>query len=65
MQTLRDRNKYQYEEIPNGARVRITTSEPEALRAIHEFLAYQAREHRALGPVRILGFVQGGVGCLQ
>jgi len=49
MQTLRDRIKYQYEEIPNGARVRITTSDPEALHAIHEFLAYQVREHRTVG----------------
>lgn len=46
MRTLRDRIKYQYEEVPNGATVRITTADPEALNAIHEFLSYQVREHR-------------------
>ena len=28
-----------------GGKVRISTSNPEALKAIHEFLAYQASEH--------------------
>ena len=46
MRRLRDRIKYQYEEFPNGARVRITTADPEALHAIHEFLSYQVKEHR-------------------
>ena len=46
MRTLRDRIKYQYEEVPNGARVRITTADPEALHAIHQFLSYQVGEHR-------------------
>lgn len=46
MRTLRDRIKYQYEEVPNGARVRITTNDVEALHAIHEFLSYQVGEHR-------------------
>lgn len=46
MQTLRDRIKYQYEEVPNGARVHITTADPEALIAIHRFLFYQVKEHR-------------------
>jgi TusA-related sulfurtransferase len=46
MRTLRDRIKYEYEEVPNGARVRITTTDAEALHAIDEFLSYQVGEHR-------------------
>ena len=40
---------YAAADTPLGAFVRITTRDPEALRAVHEFLAYQQREHRA-GP---------------
>lgn len=45
MQRLRAGIKYDYEEVENGARVRMITTDPHALRAIHEFLNYQAREH--------------------
>ncbi len=37
---------YHYEEIERGARVRITTTEPEALQAIHAFLRYQISDHQ-------------------
>ncbi len=38
-----------YEQIdrPRGGEVRIRTNDPEAVAAIHEFLAFQRREHRA------------------
>lgn len=36
---------YTYEELENGARVRIKTSNPEALAAIHEFLRFQITDH--------------------
>jgi len=46
MQKLKDKIAYTYEELPGGARVRITTGDPKALAAVHEFLAYQIKEHR-------------------
>jgi len=36
---------YKYEDTPRGGAVRITTSDEAALKAVHEFLAYQGREH--------------------
>jgi hypothetical protein len=38
---------YVYEERPRGGIVRITTADGEALRAVHDFLEYQIREHHA------------------
>jgi len=46
MQKLKDKIAYTYEELPTGARVKITTGAPEALVAVHRFLAYQINEHR-------------------
>lgn len=45
MQRLKKSIRYRYEELPNGARVRITTANSDALDAVHEFLQYQKREH--------------------
>ena len=39
--------RYQYRPLPQGGEVRITTGDPEALRAVHEFLAFQREDHRA------------------
>ena len=47
MERLTSAIRYKYEDTPRGGMVRITTSSPEALQAIHEFLDYQAREHRS------------------
>jgi len=38
--------KYQFEEIENGARVRLSTSDAHALAAIHEFLRFQIQDHQ-------------------
>ena len=38
---------YRVAPLPRGGEVRITTSDPEALAAVHEFLAFQRGEHRA------------------
>jgi hypothetical protein len=46
MQKLKDKIAYTYEEMPGGARVRITTGDPNALAAVHKFLGYQIKEHR-------------------
>lgn len=33
--------------LPRGAQLRIRTTDPQAIRAIHEFLAFQRHDHRA------------------
>jgi len=37
---------YIIEDLPSGGAIRIRTSDPEALRAIHSFIAFQIAEHR-------------------
>jgi hypothetical protein len=46
LQKLRSETTYTYEEIENGARVRIKTANPEALSAVHEFLRFQIADHQ-------------------
>jgi hypothetical protein len=38
---------YVVTDLPRGAAIRITTHDPEAVRAVHEFLAFQRSDHRA------------------
>ena len=40
---------YEARDLPRGAEVRITTRDPEALRAVHAFIAFQRGDHRAGG----------------
>ena len=40
---------YEARDLPRGAELRIRTKDPEALRAIHDFMAYQRSEHHAGG----------------
>jgi hypothetical protein len=42
---------YRYEETERGARVRITTTDSEALKAVHEFLRDQIQDHRTGDPL--------------
>ena len=51
MQRLHDAIVYKYEEMPHGARVRMTTKSQEAVDAIHEFLRFQIVEHRTGDPL--------------
>lgn len=46
MRTLRAVIQYSYRELPRGGEVRITTSNPRAVQAIHQFLAFQRSDHR-------------------
>ena len=46
MASRKDKIKYEYAEIENGARVRITTTDAAALDALHRFLKFQIEEHR-------------------
>ena len=41
---------YRARPLPRGGEVRITTTDPDAVAAVHEFLAFQRREHRAPTP---------------
>jgi hypothetical protein len=47
MLAKRDVIVYRMQPLPRGGEVRITSSDPEAVAAVHDFLAYQRREHRA------------------
>lgn len=38
---------YEARDLPGGAEVRIRTTDPDAVAAIHEFLAFQRGDHRA------------------
>jgi hypothetical protein len=46
MEELKSEIKYNFEEIDRGAAVRISTTNPTALRAIHDFLRFQIKEHK-------------------
>ena len=46
MQELKGEIEYNYEEIDRGAAVRISTKNPVALKAIHDFLRFQIKEHK-------------------
>jgi len=45
MAELRSAIEYEYDDTDGGGRVRIRSSNAEAIRAVHEFLRYQIREH--------------------
>ena len=47
MQELKGEIKYNFEEIDRGAAVRISTKNPVALKAIHDFLRFQIKEHKS------------------
>ena len=44
---------YAYQEIPNGGRVIISTTDLAARKAVHDFLKYQIREHATGDPVAV------------
>lgn len=46
MKELRGEIHYEFSEIESGGRVRITTKNPRALEAVHQFLRFQIREHK-------------------
>jgi hypothetical protein len=43
------RIRYVMEPLPRGGQVRIVTRDATALKAVHEFLAFQRKDHRAAG----------------
>jgi hypothetical protein len=46
MQRLKAEIKYEFEEMECGARVLISTRNAEAIKAIHEFLRFQIKDHQ-------------------
>lgn len=49
MAARRGRIRYSVALLPRGAQLRIHSNDPIAIGAIHEFLAFQRRDHRAAG----------------
>ena len=49
MAARRDVIRYVYRPLPEGAEVRLYTTDPEAVRAVHAFMAFQRTDHRAGG----------------
>jgi hypothetical protein len=45
MKRLREQIEYRLEDLPNGARVRISSHNPKAVAAIHDFLRFQIQDH--------------------
>jgi hypothetical protein len=46
MKQLRAQIQYKLENTANGARIRITTKDAEALQAVHTFLRFQIKDHQ-------------------
>ncbi len=46
MQRLKADIRFTFEELPQGGRVLINTTNHQALDAIHEFIRFQIREHQ-------------------
>ena len=53
MTRLKDQIHYKYEEIENGGRVKISSDNSEAVKAVHEFLKFQIREHKTGDPLEL------------
>jgi hypothetical protein len=50
MKSKRASITYAFESMPSGGRVRITTTDTEALKAVHQFLSFQIDDHRTGDP---------------
>jgi hypothetical protein len=53
MERLKDKINYSFRETPNGGKVVIATSDPDALVAIHKFLRFQIAEHQTHDPTTV------------
>ena len=47
--------RYRYEDIAGGGRVSLSTADPDALDAIHDFLRFQIVEHETGDPIDVAG----------
>jgi hypothetical protein len=53
MAKLRGQIRYFYSDTPGGARIQISTTNPEALQAIHAFLRFQISDHHTGDPTEV------------
>jgi hypothetical protein len=53
MKKLRNQIQYRVEDVPTGARVRVSSSNPKAVAAIHDFLRFQIQDHQTGDPLTI------------
>ena len=53
MKRLQKQIRYSFEEMPNGGRVAISSSDKDALAAIHDFLRFQIQEHKTGDSVEV------------
>ncbi|MEX2048543.1 MAG: hypothetical protein WEB90_03100, partial [Gemmatimonadota bacterium] len=49
MAARREHIEYRYQDLPRGGELRMVTTDPQALEAIREFMAFQRSDHRAGG----------------
>jgi hypothetical protein len=54
MKAKRDAITYTYGETKRGGQVRIKTTDPDALKAVHEFLVFQIQDHRTGDPKTVI-----------
>lgn len=53
LKRLQDKIKYFFVKTPTGGRVAITTTDPDAIEAIHSFLKMQIKEHKTGDPTEL------------
>ena len=53
MKELKQSIKYEFGENERGAQIRISTSDPNALKAIYDFLRFQIKEHMTGDPLEV------------
>jgi hypothetical protein len=53
MAKLRDQIHYVYGEMPNGAKIQVSSDNREALQAIHAFLRFQISDHQTGDPTEV------------
>ena len=52
MTKLKDQIHYKYETVKDGGRVLISSKNPEAISAVHDFLKFQITEHKTGDPLQ-------------
>ncbi|HWC19867.1 MAG TPA: hypothetical protein VG498_22830 [Terriglobales bacterium] len=58
MKKLRNQIRYQVQDLPTGARISLSSQNPKAVAAIHEFLEFQIRDHQTGDPLTISASTQ-------
>jgi hypothetical protein len=54
LQRLKTTMQYKFEETERGASIRISTGNPEALEAVHDFLRFQIKEHKTGDSLKVV-----------